>query len=207
MAMGGPLRDGASRRDAADFYGSASGIKPDAAVAAGRFACSMTPAVLIAFATKHGSTRDVATEVAGRLSAHGIVTYTCPAADVHTLEGFDGVVLGSALYLGRLHADGRDFLHRFGGELASRPLAVFALGPRTLADEDVAGSRSQLEAALAKEPALHPFTTAVFGGAFDPAQHRFPFNRMPASDVRDWAAIRAWADDVARSFTAVEAAA
>ena len=78
---------------------------------------------------------------------------------------------------------------------------------RTLADEDVTGSRRQFDAALTKEPTLHPFATAVFGGVFDPAQHRFPFNRMPASDVRDWAAIRAWANEVARRFTAVEAAA
>jgi len=167
----------------------------------------MQPTVLIAFATKHGSTREVATEVAGRLSAHGIVTYTCPGADVQSLEGYDGVVVGSAIYAGRLRAEARDFLHRFRGELASCPLAVFAMGPRPLAGEDVAGSRRQLDAALAKEPTLHPFATAVFGGVFDPAQHRFPFNRMPASDVRDWAAIRAWADEVAGRFTALAAAA
>ena len=112
----------------------------------------MQPTVLIAFATKHGSTRDVATEVAGRLSAHGIVTYTCPAVDVHSLEGYDGVVVGSAIYTGRLHAEARDFLHRFRGELATCPLAVFAIGPRTLADEDVTGSRRQFDAALTKEP-------------------------------------------------------
>jgi menaquinone-dependent protoporphyrinogen oxidase len=167
----------------------------------------MTPAVLVAFATKHGSTQDVATEIAGRLCAHGIVTYTCAAAAVDGLEGYDGVVLGSALYMGRLHADGRNFLRRFRRELAARPLAVFAMGPRTLADENVASSRRQLEAVLATEPALHPFASAVFGGVFDPAQHRFPLNRMRASDVRDWDAIRAWADDVADHFAAVEAAA
>ena len=182
-------------------------LGPDALAGVAGFAGPMQPTVLIAFATKHGSTRDVATEVAGRLSAHGIVTYTCPAADVHSLEGYDGVVVGSAIYTGRLHAEARDFLHRFRGELATRPLAVFAMGPRTLADEDVTGSRRQLDAALTKEPTLRQFATALFGGVFDPAQHRFPFNRMPASDVCDWAAIRAWADEVARRFTAVEAAA
>jgi menaquinone-dependent protoporphyrinogen oxidase len=167
----------------------------------------MPRAVLIAFATKHGSTREVAAEIAGRLSARGIVTYTCAAAEVDSLEGYDGVVLGSALYTGRLHPDGRSFLHRFRRELVSRPLAVFAMGPRTLAEDEVAGSRRQLDAALAREPALRPFATAVFGGVFDPAQRHFPFNRMPASDARDWAAICSWADDVARRFTAIEAAA
>jgi hypothetical protein len=37
----------------------------------------------------------------------------------------------------------------------------------------------------------------IFGGAVDPAKLRWPFNRMPASDARDWQAIDAWADAVA----------
>ena len=46
-------------------------------------------------------------------------------------------------------------------------------------------------------PELEPVATAVFGGVFDPSQLRFPFNRMPAADARDWDAIRAWADGLA----------
>jgi hypothetical protein len=38
---------------------------------------------------------------------------------------------------------------------------------------------------------------AVFGGAIDPARLRFPFNRMPASDARDWDAIRTWTAEIA----------
>ena len=155
------------------------------------------PSVLVAHASKHGSTREVAEAVAARLSSHGIVTYTCKAGDAAGIGEYDAVVLGSAIYTGRLLADARAFLHRCGDELAGRPLAVFAMGPRTLADDDVAGSRSQLDAALAREPAVHPFTTAVFGGAFDPLEHRFPFSRIAAFDVRDWAAIHAWADEIA----------
>jgi menaquinone-dependent protoporphyrinogen oxidase len=165
------------------------------------FAEGMTATVLVAYATKHGSTRQVAEAVAERLSAHGIAALARPARDVGSLEGYDGIVVGSAIYMGRLHVDARDFLRRHRSGLAARPVAVFAMGPRTLAEEEVASSRSQLDAALGKEPSLHPLTVAIFGGAFDPAQHRFPFNRMPAVDVRDWAAIRSWGDEVAARFT------
>jgi menaquinone-dependent protoporphyrinogen oxidase len=41
----------------------------------------------------------------------------------------------------------------------------------------------------------------LFGGKFDPATLRFPINLFagsePASDLRDWAAIRAWASNLA----------
>lgn len=126
------------------------------------------------------------------------------AADVADLDAYDAVILGSAIYMGRLHGDARAFLRRHRDGLEARPLAVFAMGPRTLAEEDVVSSRRQLDAVLAKEPTLHPVATTVFGGAFDPAQHRFPFNRMPPSDVRDWAAIRAWGDQVATSLSMKE---
>jgi menaquinone-dependent protoporphyrinogen oxidase len=166
----------------------------------------MRPTVLVVYATKHGSTREVAEAVAERLAARGIVVFVRPAADVTGLEGYDCIVLGSAIYMGRLHGDAHLFLRRHRRELALRPLAVFAMGPRTLDDDELAGSRRQLEAALAKEPGVAPSASAVFGGVFDPAQHRFPLNRMPASDARDWAAIRAWSDEVASSFTQARAA-
>jgi menaquinone-dependent protoporphyrinogen oxidase len=159
----------------------------------------MTPrsTALIAYATKHGSTKEVAAAIAERLAAHGIVVFTRPAREVSDLDGYEGVVLGGALYMGRLHVDARNFLRRFESRLAVLPLAVYAMGPRTAADEELASSRDQLEAALAKVPRLEPRATAVFGGVFDPADHHFPLNRLAASDVRDWTAIRAWGDEVA----------
>jgi menaquinone-dependent protoporphyrinogen oxidase len=167
----------------------------------------MRPTVLVAYATKHGSTREVAEAVAERIRAYGIAAFVHPAGEIAILDGYGGVVLGSAVYMGRLHADARNFLRRHRRSLAVRPLAVFAMGPRTLADEDLTRSHNQLGAALAKESTLHPCTTTVFGGVFDPSQHHFPFSRMEASDARDWKAIRDWADDVATRFLSLEAAA
>jgi len=165
----------------------------------------MTPFILVAYATKKGSTEEVAREITGRLAERGIVTDLRAAHDVESLDGYDGVVLGSAIYTGKLHADARSFLRRYREELAALPLAVFAMGPRTLDEHDVSASRAQLDAELAKLPGVEPFATVIFGGAFDPAEHRFPFNRMPASDVRDWIAIRAWGEQVADAFAGTHA--
>jgi len=167
----------------------------------------MTLTVLVAYATKHGSTREVAEAVAERMSAYGIATFVRPAREVAALDGYGSVVLGSAIYMGRLHADARAFMRRHRRSLAVRPFAVFAMGPRTLSDEEVARSHNQLGAALVRESTLHPCATTIFGGVFDPADHRFPFSRMAASDARDWRAVRAWADDVATRFLRLEDAA
>jgi menaquinone-dependent protoporphyrinogen oxidase len=163
--------------------------------------------VLVTYASSHGSTREVAGAVAGRLREHGLRAELVPAGDVRSLDGYDAVVLGAALYMGRLHADARRFLRRHHGELEQRTTAIFAMGPRTLSEKDVASARHQLDAGLAALPLLRPVEVAIFGGVVDPAQLRFPFSRMPASDARDWTEIEAWADRVAAALAAREPAA
>jgi menaquinone-dependent protoporphyrinogen oxidase len=104
--------------------------------------------------------------------------------------------------MGRWHADARRFLTRHRETLATLPVAVFGMGPLTMEEREVESSRKQLERALAKVPDVEPVSITVFGGVVDPAKLRFPFSHMPASDARDWDAIRAWADEVAERLEA-----
>jgi menaquinone-dependent protoporphyrinogen oxidase len=157
----------------------------------------MTRRILVAYATAHGSTRQVAEAVAATLDEHGLAADVRPAADVKDLTGYQGVVLGAALYMGRWHHDARRFLKRHRDALASLPVAVFAMGPTDDEPEHVAAARAELERGLAGAPSVRPITAEVFGGVVDPATLRFPLNRMPAADMRDWEAIRRWAGSVA----------
>lgn len=160
----------------------------------------MTRPLLVAYATKHGSTHQVAEAIAAMLRTQGLAVDTRPAADVTDLDSYDGVVLGGALYMGRLHADARHFLRRHGKALEAMPLAVFAMGPLTDEETQVEGSRKQLQQALSKVPRVHPVSTAIFGGVVDPSELHFPFNYMPASDARDWQLIESWAREVGLVF-------
>ena len=92
--------------------------------------------------------------------------------------------------------------------LGQRPLAIFALGPLSLDESEMQGARAQLDKELAKYPALKPVDVALFAGKFDPKTLRFPdslltifpaspLHQKPASDQRDWTAIRAWAGGLA----------
>jgi menaquinone-dependent protoporphyrinogen oxidase len=157
----------------------------------------MPGSILIAYATKHGSTREVADSLAAALNAHHFDVATFPAAEVDDLSPYNGVVVGGSLYTGRWHPDALDFLKRHRGALETVPVAVFAMGPRTMDLKDVAQSRAQLDHALTKVSGVAPFAVTIFGGVLDPRKLRFPFNRMPASDARDWDAVHAWVDDIA----------
>jgi menaquinone-dependent protoporphyrinogen oxidase len=160
----------------------------------------VTVKLLVAYGSKHGSTREVAEVIADKLRRGGREVELRSAADVDDLTPYDGVVLGGALYFGRWHQNAARFLARHRRTLSERPLAVFAMGPKTAEAEYLAESRAQLDKALQKTPAVEPRAIAVFGGVIDPAKHRFLLNRMRASDARDWDAIEAWADDVATAL-------
>ena len=161
----------------------------------------MTASILVTYATKHGSTRQVADTIAATLAADGLAVAVEPAADVGDVGMYAGVVLGCALYMGRPHADARRFLRRHHKALSGMPVAVFAMGPMTMREDDVEGSKKQLDQALAKVSDITPISTAIFGGVVDPENLHFPFNHMQVSDARDWSSIEGWAREVGALFS------
>jgi menaquinone-dependent protoporphyrinogen oxidase len=164
--------------------------------------------VLVAFATKYGSTKEVAEAVAGGLRENGLATDLLPMSKVRSLEPYGAVVLGAPIYLGSWHADFRKFLAKHQEALLRRPPVIFTLGPMHSDPKEWQGVRSQLEQELAKYSWLKPSAVELFGGKYDPAKLRIPdsllealpaspLHGMPASDARDWNAIRAWSHNLA----------
>jgi menaquinone-dependent protoporphyrinogen oxidase len=137
--------------------------------------------VLVAYATKHGSTCEVAEVVAAVLREHELDCVVMAAKEVRDLDGYAGVVVGGSLYFGRWHEQAQRLLRRERASLGSVPVAVFAIGPRSLEPGEVAESRGQLDRALAKVAGLAPVSVAVFGGVVEPARLRFPYNRLGRS--------------------------
>jgi menaquinone-dependent protoporphyrinogen oxidase len=150
--------------------------------------------VLVAYATKHGSTREVAEFVAAMLRGCGDQVDVLPASRVRSpVAGRDLVVLGAPIYSGRWHRDAHRFLERHRAELLRVPVAVFGMGPRDRDVESWRRSRGQLDRALAKRDWLSPAAMALFGGV-DPPRRRM----TPGRDQRDWNAIRDWAQAISR---------
>jgi len=166
----------------------------------------MSTSVLVGYATRYGSTQEVAEAIAATLREGGFAVDIQPLREVHTLEGYSAVVLGAPLFMFRWHKDALRFLSRHRRALMERPVAVFALGPvhDPYDEAEWRDSRAQLDRALAKFPWLAPVALEMFGGKYDPAKLGF-FIRLfagkePASDLRDWSAIRAWAGNLTTKF-------
>jgi len=75
-------------------------------------------------------------------------------------------------------------------------VAIFALGPLSASDAARRNSRRQLDKELEKYPWLKLVALEIFAGKYDPSKPGLGFfeRLQPASDKRDWDAIRAWAN-------------
>lgn len=172
----------------------------------------MEKPILVTWATRCGSTAEVATSIVATLRAGGLEVACRPVRDVQTLESYGAVVLGIPLYMAQLHSDGRRFLAEHCQELAARPVALFVLGPVHDKEEEFAAARRQLAKQLQKFPWFAPVSREIFGGRWDPAKLRFPWNlipamkNVPANEARNWTAIHAWAEALRDKLAAPELA-
>jgi menaquinone-dependent protoporphyrinogen oxidase len=162
----------------------------------------MSTSILVGYATRFGSTQEVAEAVAAALREGGLAVDIRLLREVNTLAEYSAVVLGAPLFMFRWHNDALHFLSRHRKALMERPVAVFALGPvhDPYDEAEWQDSAAQLDKELAKYPWFTPVALKMFGGRYDPSKLRFPIKQLagdaPPTDIRDWTAIRAWAADL-----------
>jgi menaquinone-dependent protoporphyrinogen oxidase len=157
--------------------------------------------VLVAYATKMGATKEIAYAIGDRLTERGCEATVRPASTVTSLDGYDAVVLGSAVYAGRWRATAVKFVRRHTERLTGLPVWLFEsgwLGKRPSTLSATPGGRRRARRVGSAPP-------TVFGGRLDPDLatgflDRALAKRM-AGDARDWKEIAAWTDDVADSLT------
>ncbi len=154
-----------------------------------------TRSILLVYATRYGSTQQVAETITAALRQAGLEVDLQPMREVKRIDNYDAVVLGAAIYNARWHPDAHQFLSQYQETLRQRPVAIFALGPLSTGDAAMRRSRRQLEKELEKYSWLKPVALEMFVGKLDPAKLGI-FERLgsTASDHRDWEAIRAWAN-------------
>jgi menaquinone-dependent protoporphyrinogen oxidase len=157
--------------------------------------------VLVAYASKHGSTQGIAEAIGGRLRERGVDVEVRPVGDVEHLEPFDTLVVGSAVYLGAWMKDAQAFLDRHAEALRRLPVWVFSSGPTKDDPVELAVSAKQRERIQAVGPRDHH----LFRGAFDPKsvglleRTALKAAKQPPGDFRDWSDVADWADSIAEA--------
>ena len=162
----------------------------------------MQKKVLVVYASKCGSTAEVAQKVGEVLSQSGLNVEVHAAHEVHDIIDFDAVVLGTAIRMFKPLGEMRSFVFWNKGKLARKPTAVFSVGLAMSEDKP----ENRADAAKYIAPVVDKLTNnkslAMFGGKLD-YQTLSPFFRnvfskdtsgkMAEGDYRDWDAIQTWA--------------
>lgn len=159
--------------------------------------------VLVAYASKHGSTEGIAEAIAERLRELGRRAETRPvdAADPADAEA---VVLGSAVYAGSWMKQATEFAERNRLALNEKPVWLFSSGPTgEEPPADVGVSEKQLTMLI---QTIHPRDHRLFSGALDPKELGFLERQMvkavkaQTGDFRDWDEIVGYADEISGSL-------
>jgi len=177
--------------------------------------------VLVAYASKAGSTKGIAEFIAERLHERCVPADVYDVGAVRRPEDYDAFVVGSAVYMFHWIKEAKQFVLKNQAILERRPVWLFSSGPvglkkthskgQDLKDVSVSGPKEIDELREAAEPRdHHVFFGALEGDKVGGAMgltYRFMRSSkavresMPEGDYRDWKDIEAWTDRIANALS------
>jgi menaquinone-dependent protoporphyrinogen oxidase len=163
--------------------------------------------MLIAYASRHGSTAGIAQRMAAMLNANGVDAIAQPVSDIKDFQGYDGYVVGSAVYSTHWLAEASAFVRDHCTELRRHPVWLFSSGPLSSDPKD----RKQAVSPDVRNVAssIHARRHRVFGGvwrrgtqpigAVETLISHLPDAGypLPEGDFRDWSSIDQYARTIA----------
>jgi menaquinone-dependent protoporphyrinogen oxidase len=167
--------------------------------------------MLIGYASMHGSTAEIGERIAEALQRQELVVEVLPVQQAPSPEGYDAVVLGSAIHNQAWLPAAAEYVTRHAESLRNRPVWLFSVGMSAALPRWIRGSaRASQDRHLAQamRDVVWPRGHLLLSGVATPEQ--FPrwvktlFRMLGArfGDFRDWARIETWAQDIAAELTA-----
>ena len=159
----------------------------------------MNNRILVTYATRAGSTVEVAAAIGETLSQRGFKVDLKPVRKAPSLDGYQAVILGSAIRMGNWLPEAVDFVKTNQQALNRMPVALFTVHILNTGNDET--SRATRLAYLdSVRLLLKPVDEVFFAGEIDPAKLSFvdrllvKIVKSPIGDLRDWDKIRSWAN-------------
>jgi len=164
----------------------------------------MDTRVIVAYASKHGMTAEIAGKIGDTLRQSGLQVDVLPVKSVKGLAPYKAVVLGSAVYIAMWRKEFVKFLQENEKPLSGLPVWIFSSGPMGEGDpvELLHGWRLP-EAQKTLIESIKPRDVALFHGAINIKKmnlfEKWVLKSVKAAtgDFRDWKAINKWASGIA----------
>lgn len=169
----------------------------------------MSIQVLVAYASRHGATAEIAAKVGEVLSEAGFSVTVLPAAQVKDLTPYQAVVLGSAVYMGQWLKEAADLLRNHEEDLSQRMVWLFSSGPTGPAPVNQLLKTWRFPKSLWPiAERVRPRDMMIFHGALNmdklslPEKMLIQSSRVHLGDYRDWDVIAVWAETIADALKA-----
>ena len=160
---------------------------------------------LIAYGTAAGSTGEVAQAIGEEMRQKGLQVDIRPVEEIRNLDGYAGVVVGSAVRVFHLIGKTRKFLRRNRRQLKTLPVAYFIVC-MTMKESTTENMEKAKQFAQPMLDLKEPLSLGLFAGCMDPEKLTGMFAKtmesQPKEDCRDWEAIRSWGQEVASLMSA-----
>lgn len=162
----------------------------------------MTKTILVAYATRAGSTREVAETIGEELRQAELQVDVCPIKEVSNLSSYQAVIIGSAIRAGSWLPEAKRFVKKNQAYLKTVPVAYFLVCMTLMNDtpENRASVAKYLEPMRQLVP---PIAEGDFAGKMDYSKlgifARFiakSLVKVPEGDYRNFDLIRQWARTV-----------
>ncbi len=161
-----------------------------------------TRRVLVLYATRAGSTAEVAEFIGKKLSEAGWSVDVEGVSTARDLRGYQAVVIGSAIRMGSVLPEIRKFVQARRAELTRLPVAYFVVCMTM--QEDTPANRAEANGYLDPlRSEVKPVEVGLFAGKVDYSKLGAGTRLMAkmadlrAGDYRNWTAIEAWAGALA----------
>jgi menaquinone-dependent protoporphyrinogen oxidase len=164
--------------------------------------------ILVTAASRHGSTVEMASAIGKALTDIGLEVEVKPMREMEGVAGYNAVLLGSGVYMGRWLPEATEFVQRHAVELRARPVWLFSSGPVGSPDPKPVGDPTGIGELVA---AVRARGHRTFSGRLDRGRlgmgERLVISavRAPEGDFRDWEALTAWAGEIAVELKAASA--
>lgn len=162
---------------------------------------------LVTYASRYGSTAEIALRIDDILKKQGLEVEGMPLAEITDLTNYSGVILGSPIYSGEWSPDMLQFIDKHKEGLRQLPVAIFATALR-LRDNSEEMRQSVMGTLYAYRVQLKPIAIGLFAGALDYSKLspivylQLKGKNLPEGDFRDWNLIEAWAQSLPELFAA-----
>lgn len=163
----------------------------------------MRNTTLIAYASKHGSTAEVAKKISELLLKAEIKVDVIDVKDNIDVKTYNNIIIGSAVYIGQWQKKAAKFLKENEKSLADKSVWLFSTGPTGEGDPVKLMKGWKFPEGLQSiADKIKPHDVAIFHGVLDETKLNtlekmtVKMVKAPFGDFRDWEAIEEWANEI-----------